>query len=313
MPQSLLVSIAELSELFRTQNKHGALSMRQAQLAAPLIAPSTPLRMHAHVPACTILLAPPGHACAGQEEQAALAAGPFPKALSHPDALPAGRFALTPLEALRYVTRRQLKLVGRDRVLLKGRIIQVGCAASSAVLLHICTRAQSFDLAVVGFAKAWSHLQRTTPPPTALPTAQVTVMALVVGSLYYQMGTALADARSRLGCSFLVVMFISMVRAAFVTGTEDGGRTLFYVNLGLAGGCMSRDICLSSTLLLVCATGRHDPGGNCGGDEGSVVQAPRCGLLPCMGARHGAFTPKNCKLLGLSVHRQRAHCSNIAD
>jgi len=74
----------------------------------------------------TALTAPIYCDATGKEQQQELAAGPFPKERSHPAALPKEPFALTTLEAARYVTRRQIKLVGRDKMLLQGRVMQVG-------------------------------------------------------------------------------------------------------------------------------------------------------------------------------------------
>lgn len=62
----------------------------------------------------------------GKEQQEELAKGPFPKERSHPAALPKEPYALSWSEATRYVTRRQLKLVSRDKIVLRGRMMQVG-------------------------------------------------------------------------------------------------------------------------------------------------------------------------------------------
>ena len=37
------------------------------------------------------------------------------------------------------------------------------------------------------------------------------IIGLVVGSLFFQLGTSITDARSMLGACFLAIMFISMV------------------------------------------------------------------------------------------------------
>ncbi|GIL42549.1 hypothetical protein Vafri_515 [Volvox africanus] len=56
---------------------------------------------------------------------AALLSKPFDKATGNPHALVHRRYALGPLEALVVVVRRQMLLVGRDQVLIIGRLIQV--------------------------------------------------------------------------------------------------------------------------------------------------------------------------------------------
>ena len=53
-------------------------------------------------------------------------AEPFDPANSHPAALEKRRYALSPVQAIAVTTRRQMKLVLRDKVLLKGRMMQVG-------------------------------------------------------------------------------------------------------------------------------------------------------------------------------------------
>jgi hypothetical protein len=50
---------------------------------------------------------------------------PFDPLMSHPAALEKRRYALSPLQAIAVCTRRQAKLVLRDKVLLKGRLLQV--------------------------------------------------------------------------------------------------------------------------------------------------------------------------------------------
>ena len=50
----------------------------------------------------------------------------FNKWLSHPAALVKNSFALSSLESLVVVTKRQILLVLRDPVLIRGRLIQVG-------------------------------------------------------------------------------------------------------------------------------------------------------------------------------------------
>jgi hypothetical protein len=50
---------------------------------------------------------------------------PFDRAASHPAALEHRRYALTPLQAIAVVTRRQMTLVLRDKLLLRGRLLQV--------------------------------------------------------------------------------------------------------------------------------------------------------------------------------------------
>ena len=50
---------------------------------------------------------------------------PFPKDRSHPLALSHVRFAMTAAQSLLEVTKRQLTMTLRDKVLLKGRMIQV--------------------------------------------------------------------------------------------------------------------------------------------------------------------------------------------
>lgn len=42
---------------------------------------------------------------------------------------------------------------------------------------------------------------------------QVVVIGLIVSSLFFQVGTSLADARSKLGAAFLLLMFMSMASA----------------------------------------------------------------------------------------------------
>eukprot|EP00877_Chromochloris_zofingiensis_P010755 jgi/Chrzof1/5933/Cz16g21030.t1 len=62
---------------------------------------------------------PAGHRMAEELEH------PFDRNKSHPAALEHERYALTPWQAISAVTRRQAALVMRDKVLLKGRIMQV--------------------------------------------------------------------------------------------------------------------------------------------------------------------------------------------
>ncbi|WIA42005.1 hypothetical protein OEZ86_009302 [Tetradesmus obliquus] len=50
---------------------------------------------------------------------------PFDPLMSHPAALEKRRYALSPLQAIAVCTRRQAKLVLRDKVLLKGRMLQI--------------------------------------------------------------------------------------------------------------------------------------------------------------------------------------------
>jgi hypothetical protein len=50
---------------------------------------------------------------------------PFDPLMSHPAALEKRRYALSPMQAIAVCTRRQVKLVLRDKVLLKGRMLQV--------------------------------------------------------------------------------------------------------------------------------------------------------------------------------------------
>lgn len=60
---------------------------------------------------------------------------PFDPHNSHPAALETCRYALSPLQAIAVTTKRQMKLVLRDKVLLKGRMMQVRPAASQALAL----------------------------------------------------------------------------------------------------------------------------------------------------------------------------------
>ncbi len=57
-------------------------------------------------------------------------AEPFDRAASHPAALERRRYALTPGQAIAIATRRQIKLVLRDKVLLRGRLLQARVANS---------------------------------------------------------------------------------------------------------------------------------------------------------------------------------------
>lgn len=57
---------------------------------------------------------------------------PFNRSASHPAALEHRRYALTPLQAVAVVTRRQMTLVLRDKLLLRGRLLQV-CRSTSHV------------------------------------------------------------------------------------------------------------------------------------------------------------------------------------
>lgn len=63
---------------------------------------------------------------------------PFDPASSHPAALEKRRFALSPLQAITLTTRRQMKLVLRDKVLLKGRMLQVGWRCATTLQLTVC-------------------------------------------------------------------------------------------------------------------------------------------------------------------------------
>ncbi|KAG2432130.1 hypothetical protein HXX76_009056 [Chlamydomonas incerta] len=92
----------------------------------------------------------------------ALLEQPFDKANGHPAALVRTKYALSHLEALAVVVKRQLLLVSRDTILIKGRLVQV------------------------------------------------VVMGLITGSLFFQLGTEVSDARSYFGVSFLAVMFMAM-------------------------------------------------------------------------------------------------------
>eukprot|EP00878_Enallax_costatus_P035871 GHUV01040113.1.p1 GENE.GHUV01040113.1~~GHUV01040113.1.p1 ORF type:complete len:214 (+),score=71.06 GHUV01040113.1:149-790(+) len=87
---------------------------------------------------------------------------PFDPANSHPAALEKRRYALSPLQAIAVTTKRQMKLVLRDKVLLKGRMMQI------------------------------------------------VAVSLMVGSLFFQLGHAVGDARSFFGAAFMVILFMSM-------------------------------------------------------------------------------------------------------
>ena len=50
---------------------------------------------------------------------------PIDPASCHPDSLVRSAFTLTPMQAISLTTQRQLALMLRDKVLLKGRIMQV--------------------------------------------------------------------------------------------------------------------------------------------------------------------------------------------
>jgi hypothetical protein len=130
--QALLVPVAEMAERFRSESVFGARGRcaRPHALCSSGTLPACP-RSCLH-PYPTPPTHPPTHPPArppmrpaGRQQQAALAAGPFPKGRSHPAALPYEPFALSPFEALRLVTQRQLLLVGRDKMVLQGRLMQV--------------------------------------------------------------------------------------------------------------------------------------------------------------------------------------------
>ncbi|KAF6263806.1 ABC-2 type transporter-domain-containing protein [Scenedesmus sp. NREL 46B-D3] len=75
----------------------------------------------AHMAAATLLLLPTpiGTAMVQQLSE------PFDPLMSHPAALEKRRYALSPMQAIAVCTRRQVKLVLRDKVLLKGRMLQI--------------------------------------------------------------------------------------------------------------------------------------------------------------------------------------------
>ncbi|PNG99140.1 Pleiotropic drug resistance protein TUR2, partial [Tetrabaena socialis] len=82
-------------------------------------------------------------------EMKELLAKPFDKADSHPAALVRSRYALSPMEALAVVVRRQLQLVLKDTTLIKGRIIQVVvmgliCGSLFLQLDHTISDSRSF-------------------------------------------------------------------------------------------------------------------------------------------------------------------------
>lgn len=87
----------------------------------------------------------------GQAAQRELAAGPFPKERSHPAALPKERYALSPWRALCHVTRRQLLLVGRDKMVLQGRIMQVSaCVCEGRGLGNVRSGAGGWGVGAIG-------------------------------------------------------------------------------------------------------------------------------------------------------------------
>ena len=69
---------------------------------------------------------------------------PFDPLMSHPAALEKRRYALSPLQAIAVCTRRQAKLVLRDKVLLKGRMLQVrvtsllACVIACGIMCALC-------------------------------------------------------------------------------------------------------------------------------------------------------------------------------
>lgn len=166
----------------------------------------------------------------GRAQQAELAAGPFPKERGHPGALPRAPYALTTCQALKAVTWRQALLVGRDRVVLRGRLMQVG-----AFLLVVCACASA---QVVAEVTAWHVQWRAGHQHSLLQAAphrqQVIVIGFLIGSLFYRMpGASLQEARTRLGAAFLIVMFISMggmVQVAVVVAT----RSVWFKHRGAA-------------------------------------------------------------------------------
>ena len=56
---------------------------------------------------------------------------PFDPSKSLPGSLQQKAYALSPLEALYYATQRQLMLIFKDPVLIRGRMVQVGQAAAA--------------------------------------------------------------------------------------------------------------------------------------------------------------------------------------
>ncbi|KAG2439064.1 hypothetical protein HYH02_006591 [Chlamydomonas schloesseri] len=165
----------------QSKSKSGASA---SQSAAPAVAPPSPQQPAATAQAVaegaeggegeacsggTRWVIPPAkvaeafwHDTQAGRDMRALLEQPFDKAKGHPAALARTRYALTHLEALAVVVRRQMLLVARDTILIKGRLVQV------------------------------------------------IVMGLITGSLFFQLGDSVTDARAYFGVSFLAVMFMAM-------------------------------------------------------------------------------------------------------
>ncbi|GBF90608.1 ABC transporter G family member protein [Raphidocelis subcapitata] len=188
----------------------------------------------------------------GIEQQRELAAGPFPKSASHPAALPTTPFALSASAAARLVLRRQLKLVVRDKLLLRARMMQV-------VVMGLLVGSLFFRLDFT-LSEARSKMGAAFLIVMFLSMGGMIQVAIVLATrgVFYKHRDArfypawsygLSMALSQVPVTVLESVFFAVITYWMIGFVADAGRFFSFICI-----CMASSLCVSSIFRLIAIT-----------------------------------------------------------